>query len=160
MYELPSWVEKKISPEPNSGCWLWTAAINEHGYGTLRLGRHKGKTQNYLAHRFTFEFYNGPILDGSILDHTCRQRACVNPDHLEAVTHRVNILRGVGVSAQNAKKLKCDSGHSLETAYLIGHRAHRKCRECQRANMARYYAKNRTNIRARRKKMRDVGAWI
>src|SRR6202030_118623 len=71
-------------PEPNSGCWLWLGACNEFGYGKF------GKVK---AHRFSYEREKGPIPDGLEIDHLCRNKSCVNPDHLEAVTHGENRRR-------------------------------------------------------------------
>lgn len=76
-------------------CWLWTASTNGKGYGTFGLLRTK---TSYLAHRVTWELRNGVIPDGFTLDHSvCAAKRCVNPDHLEIVTRRVNTWRGVGL---------------------------------------------------------------
>lgn len=77
--------------EPNSGCWLWTRSLNNKGYGKLS-GIGNGRWM--LAHRFGYEQLHGPIPVGLVLDHKCRTPSCVNPDHLEAVTQRVNSRRG------------------------------------------------------------------
>src|ERR1035437_6893898 len=92
-------------------CWNWTAHTDGMGYGQLaKPGQHGGLV---VAHRFAYELLVGPIPEGLQLDHLCRNRACVNPDHLEPVTRRVNILRGVGFGAVNAKKTECPRGHPL-----------------------------------------------
>src|SRR3546814_13148756 len=84
-----------ISPEPNSGCWLWTGYTNGDGYGGITIGiRSDGSRRFARAHRISFELYRGPIPDGLELDHKCRVRCCVNPDPREPVTHRPNVLRG------------------------------------------------------------------
>lgn len=85
-------------------CWLWTAVI-VGGYGKFWLDRHVG------AHRFCYELLVGPVPDGLVLDHLCRVRHCVNPDHLEPVTHRENVSRGVGPTAINSQKTHCKRGH-------------------------------------------------
>lgn len=140
-YDLPNWISSKIIPEPNSGCWLWTASLVK-GYGQIKLGRSRsGKSRNYPAHRLVYEFYFGPVADALVLDHRCRIRSCVNPNHLETVTNRINILRGTGPSAYNATKLICDNGHSLDDAY-VGSWG-RKCRVCQLENVARYYRRKK-----------------
>lgn len=89
---------ERCSFEPNTGCWLWLRCVNHHGYGSLGFG---GKT--YLAHRFSYEKFNGPIPAGYEIDHLCRVRCCVNPQHLEAVTNRENVIRGKRSSLKESK---------------------------------------------------------
>ncbi len=89
--DLPDRIQSKISPEPNSGCWLWTAFTNRAGYGMVySLER---TAQNRLAHRVVYEAIKGPIPDRMTLDHLCNMPACVNPDHLEPVTRSENTKR-------------------------------------------------------------------
>lgn len=75
-----------------SGCWQWTGAILDTGYGVLTEGGKNGKV--FRAHRVAYELFIGPIPEGLVLDHLCHNRWCVNPEHLEAVTNHVNVLRG------------------------------------------------------------------
>lgn len=114
------------------GCWLFTGGLTL-GYGTVRIA---GTRKNAMAHRLAYEHSVGPIEPGLQLDHLCRNRACVRPDHLEPVTRRVNILRGAGVTAQNASKTHCKRGHPFTdaTTYLrpAGGRTRRDCMECRR----------------------------
>lgn len=119
---------KKVEPVTESGCWLWTARCDRAGYGRFWSGvTHVG------AHRFAFEYFRGPVPDGLELDHLCRVPCCVNPWHLEAVTGRINVLRGVGVSAQNARKSRCLHGHPLSGTNLRRDtRGHRQCVICYR----------------------------
>jgi HNH endonuclease len=79
-----------ISPEPNTGCWLWSGHTNRKGYAEFNFG---GSGNNGLAHRWAHEHFVGPIPEGHTIDHLCRMRSCVNPGHLEAVIHAENIRR-------------------------------------------------------------------
>lgn len=125
-------LEARTHPEPNSGCWLWSGALDPCGYG--RIARN-GKEQK--AHRVSYYLAKGPIPDGLELDHLCRVRACVNPDHLEAVTHKVNAQRGLA-GAYLAERTHCPQGHPYdeENTYLWGpEKRWRKCRKCQDSRM-------------------------
>jgi|SRR5687767_5564199 len=77
----------KIRKDP-SGCWIWTATLNPDGYGRIRVGK-----RTVFAHRAMYELQVGPIPAGLQLDHLCRVRECVNPEHLEPVTNRENSRR-------------------------------------------------------------------
>jgi len=79
----------KISPEPNSGCWLYLGALQRNGYARIRFN---GKT--VIAHRVSYTIFKGEIPAGLELDHLCRVRCCVNPDHLEVVSRSINVSRG------------------------------------------------------------------
>lgn len=110
-------------------CWLWKASTT-FGYGQFAP---RNKMRPLRAHRFAYELLVGPIPEGLELDHLCRVRHCVNPAHLEPVTHRENCLRGVGRSAINAVKTECANGHlyDAENTY-IDRAGSRHCRACRR----------------------------
>lgn len=121
------------------GCWHWIGYRMKNGYGRF-------KPRSYvvvLAHRYSYEMTKGPIPYGFHIDHLCRVRYCVNPKHLEAVTCRENLLRGIGFSAENARKTHCVAGHTLSGENLIidPKTQWRRCRicenACQRAKQAR-----------------------
>ena len=114
-----------------SGCIEWTAGTNWVGYGVFHVD-HTGR--KVYAHRWAYEQAFGPIPDGFHLDHLCRNTLCCNPDHLEPVTPRENLLRGVGFSAVNASKTHCLRGHpfSDENTYINPNDGSRHCRTCSR----------------------------
>lgn len=115
------------------GCWEWRKPDPSNGYGRLKPGG-RG-TPTVLAHHVVYELMVGPIPAGLQLDHVCRQRACVRPDHLEPVTQRENILRGEGFAGRNARKTHCPQGHPYDEAntYRIPSRPNaRYCRACWR----------------------------
>lgn len=125
---------------PTGFCWEWTGARSNTGYGHFFVdgGRAEPKTRG--AHRVAWELLIGPIPEGLVLDHLCRNRGCVNPDHLEPVTDQVNMRRGKSPNAVSASTNVCRRGHSLEDAYLA-HRSDgritRRCRTCQRERATR-----------------------
>ncbi len=115
--------------EKTDGCWKWIGSTNGRGYGQMSV-RNRPKA----AHRVSYELHKGPIGKGYQIDHLCRNRGCVNPEHLEAVSQRDNVLRGVGSGAINAKKTHCAKGHPYSGDNLIKTLSgQRKCRTCQSA---------------------------
>ena len=116
----------KVDRRGPGDCWGWRAAINSHGYGVFSLG---GVVQ--YAHRLAYQCLVGPIPDGLTIDHLCRVRSCVNPGHLEPVTHRENTLRGATLPAANARKTHCPKGHRYAGDNLyVRPRGGRTCLAC------------------------------
>jgi HNH endonuclease len=130
--ELPDDVRRRIARR-DSGCWEWTGARQVRGYGEWR---------RRLAHRVVYELLVGPIPEGLELDHLCRNPACVNPEHLDPVTHRENLARGTGFVGVNLAKTHCVHGHVFDEANTYRPaRGDRQCRRCradrERARQAR-----------------------
>lgn len=109
-----------------TGCWRWTAAISGNGYGNYSIGTSRMRS----AHRVAYEALIGAVPAGLELDHKRRVRDCCNPAHLEPVTRRTNILRGVGPTADNARMVECKAGHSIDR---VDSRGFRYCGECRNA---------------------------
>lgn len=110
------------------GCHAWAGNLTPEGYGTLV---YEGRP--WFAHRVAYELLVGSIPEGMTLDHLCRNRACVNVEHLEPVTMKENILRGTSPSAENARKTHCVRGHPFAGENLqYDYRGNRQCFECRR----------------------------
>lgn len=119
-------------------CWEWTGSTTNGGYGVIWKGE-----QQFRTHRLAYELFIGPIPKGLELDHLCSNPPCLRPEHLEAVTHKENCLRGVSPPAENARKTHCKRGHlfSDSNTYIVP-RGGRECRICKRENWHKWWVSN------------------
>lgn len=125
-------------------CWLWTARCNKAGYGTTKVER-----KHWLAHRMIYTLLVGPIPDELHLDHLCRVHNCVNPDHLEPVTCKENVIRGFAARMTPF----CPMGHRYtpENTYMerrAGKTDIRRCRKCRRVHQKRTDNKRKLGLAA------------
>ncbi len=127
--------------DKTESCWNWIAGKDSKGYGSFWLA-----PTMRVAHRISYEMARGDIPIGLELDHLCRNRGCVNPDHLEPVTHYVNVLRApLAVGTLNSAKTHCPAGHEYTPENTsFGGRGGRVCKECKRAQSRRDYWAART----------------
>jgi hypothetical protein len=141
-----------IKPELGP-CWIWTGAKSEYGHGIF-LFVMKPKKILGMAHRFAYETFVGPVPEGKELDHLCHNPPCVNPKHLEPVTHKTNVQRGLAGIINNhfAAKTHCPRGHEYtpENTYYDKH-GRRACRTCHRVKslLRLKELKNRNDYKSR-----------
>lgn len=122
--------------EKVNNCWIWTSSRVNGGYGHFKFdGR------MVLSHRFSYELFNNIIPTGIVLDHLCRNPACVNPEHLDPVTQKENIHRGIGIGIDhpNTNKTHCPKKHEYtEENTYFNSRGSRECRICKQQCNLKY----------------------
>lgn len=111
----------------SNGCVVWKGSLSEKGYGVFYF--HNSRIR---AHRFSYQTYKGQLLKSKCIDHICRNRACVNPEHLRQVTFRINALENSrGIAVKNSKKIKCKKNHPLISGNLVKRKdGRRECKKC------------------------------
>lgn len=144
---LPPTLRTKVWPNEVTGCWEWIGARDDRGYGNVKAQGHVRK-----AHVVVYEHFNGPVPPGRELDHRCRVPWCVNPAHMEAVSHAENVRRGAArwvPGARQRAKRRCPAGHAYTKAntYVQAGTGGRACRACDR---------NRKRVRAERAERQPV----
>ncbi len=152
---LPPRFWTKVAVNDETGCWEWTAALAK-GYGRFGVGARASHTV-VQAHRHAYEALRGPVDRKMECDHLCRNRRCVNPAHIEVVSHRVNSLRGDGAPALNAEKTHCKRGHEFAGDNLritikqgpSGPKLGRECVTCMRMHGRIADRKRRGRVRRR-----------
>lgn len=130
--------ESKI--DKSSGCWLWTGALFDTGYGAFNIGSRRGRSVIRSAHRYAYEREHGKQPSEMHIDHLCRVRSCCNPDHLELVTPSENNRRG-----NSGPKDHCKRGHSMSDAYVRPDTGTRMCRACQKLRRRRSSGSTKKN---------------
>lgn len=127
----------KVSVDADTGCWNWLAGKSTDGYGGFYING-----ERHYTHRLSYMMAKGEIPSGLELDHLCRNRGCCNPDHLEAVTRRVNLLRGAGPIPTNARKTHCSKGHIFDSSNTrFTSNGCRKCIKCAKASNLKSHQK-------------------
>lgn len=120
--------------EKTNTCWIWKGA-KVLGYGFFHVSLNNGVRRSMMAHRYSY-LLKKPIPKGLQLDHLCRNRACVNPDHLEPVSIKENVARGIGITAVNARKTHCKYGHEFTQGNTyVRPNGSRSCRACHNNRM-------------------------
>jgi hypothetical protein len=133
---------KHSMPEPNTGCWIWHGDSVNGGYGRTSVDGRK-----WLVHRAAYHAWVGDIPKGLTIDHLCKQPSCCNPQHMEPVTMKENIMRGDSFSRINAEKVECKRGHPLSGDNLYRYKdGRRDCRTCMDIRYRAYYEANRLSI--------------
>jgi len=145
--------------DKKTGCWNWNKSLRKLGYGNLHISKDEASAigisatnvpfydRNYSAHRISYIVFKGSINPELEIDHLCRNRKCVNPEHLEQVTHYENCLRG-NTGSYNKNKTNCPQGHEYKgNSYFYRNGRKRVCKICVKAWSARYYRRKKMEVK-------------
>lgn len=139
-------IDNYIERIPESGCWIWMGYVSKSGYGQFT---YKKSTQR--AHRLVYSLLVGEIPYGLQIDHKCRVRCCVNPSHLEPVTQKENIIRGISPPANNSRLTHCKHGHEFSPENTETRRGFRQCKTCIAKEKHEYWLRHRNEWNERSK---------
>jgi hypothetical protein len=117
-------------------CWNWKGYLQPNGYAA-----YGSKKNRDYAHRISYRLFKGEIPNGLDIDHLCRNRKCINPEHLEAVSRRINLLRGIGFPSIEAAQTHCIHGHEFNQVNTNFNSGKRKCRACDAERHRKYRQK-------------------
>jgi len=139
--------------QDDNGCWVWMGALDKDGYGKFKIGSRTDNSRRMVRpHRWSYEFAIGLIPDGMQIDHLCRNRACVNPAHLEAVTPLENHRRGL-----RALFPVCPKGHAIEGRNEVKRKGGHRCRICFNEWSAGYRRRtDYVHLKAYRQRQREA----
>lgn len=135
----PSIVRFERYVEKTDACWNWKGSRLPSGYGRFSFG---GDRNMGLAHRWSYQHFNGQIPEGYTVDHLCFNKSCVNPDHLDAVTQLVNNIRAIPRRIRSTDT-QCANGHAWSAFAYVGPNGKKTCKECRRLSQQRYIAEKR-----------------
>lgn len=137
---LPTRILSKVTT--NGDCHLWGGSLQKNGYGYTTWPKDGGGWKHVRVHRLFYEAFVGPIPDGLEIDHTCKVRNCVNPDHLRAVTHQENLETRNHSGPKRADGEPCKAGHpNISENWYVGPDGKRACRPCRTEAVRRWRAK-------------------
>ena len=127
---LQSRFESKFNKGLHGECWNWNASLWTGGYG--QIGEGGRGSRNLGAHRVSYELYKGKIQNDLVVDHICRNRKCVNPDHLRLLTRGENVMCGETIPAKNLAKTHCINGHEFTIENTYTYKNTRQCVKCRK----------------------------
>ena len=120
-----------------NGCWIWSGGSTKKGYGRTSFGN-----STYYTHRLAYSLFVNEITKNMLIDHTCRNRTCCNPDHLREVSNKQNALENsIGEAYKNSLKTHCARGHEFNSVNSYICKNGRVCRICHRINNKKYREK-------------------